>query len=166
MQNNIQVAILAFGVGIFGALPSLWILVLNGLTIGGILGLTAYHGIGFDLGSFVIGHGVVELSVIGIAGGTGLMIGWSVLQPGLLSRRDSLTLAARKAVKVLMGCLPLLVVAGLIEGFISPAEGIPWQVKWGIGITSGVLLHGYLLMAGRKKATFRDALSLSIPNID
>jgi uncharacterized membrane protein SpoIIM required for sporulation len=166
MQNNIQVAILAFGVGIFGALPSLWILVLNSLTLGGILGLTTYHGIGFDLGSFVIAHGVIELSVIGIAGGTGLMLGWSVLQPGLLSRRDSLTLAARKAVKLLMGCLPLLVLAGLIEGFISPAEGIPWQVKWGIGIMSGVLLYGYLLMAGRRKAAVRDALFLSIPNID
>jgi uncharacterized membrane protein SpoIIM required for sporulation len=166
MQNNIRVAILAFGAGIFCALPSLWILILNGLSIGGILGLTSYYGIGFDLGSFVIAHGVVELSVIGIAGGTGLMMGWAILQPGLISRRDSLTLAARKAIKLLMGCLPLLVVAGLIEGFISPAEGIPWQVKWAIGIMSGILLHGYLLMAGREKTPIRDALSLSIPSID
>ena len=113
--------------------------------------------------------GLVEtrrVSVIAIAGGTGLMLGWSILHPGLLSRRDSLTLAARKAIKLLMGCLPLLVVAGLIEGFISPAEGIPWQVKWGFGITSGILLHGYLLWAGRDRGTIRDAISLSIPNID
>jgi uncharacterized membrane protein SpoIIM required for sporulation len=144
----------------------MWILVLNGLVLGGILGLTSYHGIGFELGTFVIAHGVIELSVIAIAGGTGLMMGWSVLRPGLVSRRDSLIVVARKAVKVLVGCLPLLVVAGIIEGFISPAEGIPWQMKWAIGIVSGILLHGYLLVAGRNKSAIKDAISLSIPNID
>jgi uncharacterized membrane protein SpoIIM required for sporulation len=150
MQNNIQVAFLAFGSGILGGIFTLWLMVYNGLLLGGITGLTAHHGIGFELWTFVIGHGVVELSVIFIAGGAGLRLGWAVIQPGLLRRRDALAIAARKAVYLVIGCVPLLVLAGLIEGFISPAENIPWPVKWGIGLGSGVVLYGYLLLAGRR----------------
>jgi hypothetical protein len=84
-----------------------------------------------------------------MAGGAGLALGWSILRPGLLSRRDALMLTARKTVILILGGVLLLIVAGLIEGFISPAEGLPWAVKWLIGIGSGILLYGYLLIAGR-----------------
>ena len=151
MQNNIRIAFLAFGSGVLAGLPTVWIMILNGLIIGGITGLTAHYGIGFELWTFVIGHGVVELGVIFIAGGSGLMLGWAVIQPGLLSRRDALTIAARRAVRLVIGCVPLLVGAGLIEGFVSPAEAVPWPIKWGIGLGSGLLLYGYLLLAGREK---------------
>ncbi len=149
MQNNIQVAFLAFGSGILAGLFTLWVLAYNGLLLGGITGLTAYHDVGFELWTFVIGHGVIELSVIFIAGGSGLMLGWAIIRPGLLRRRDALTLAAHKAVRLVIGCVPLLVLAGLIEGFISPAESIPWPVKWGVGLGSGLLLYSYLFLAGR-----------------
>jgi uncharacterized membrane protein SpoIIM required for sporulation len=149
MQNNIQVAFLAFGSGILAGLPTLWIMVFNGLLIGGLTGLTAHHGIGFELWTFVIGHGTIELTMIFIAGGSGLMLGWSVIHPGLMSRRDALTAAARRAVLLVIGCVPLLVLAGLIEGFISPAENVPWAAKWAVGLGTGILLHCYLLFAGR-----------------
>jgi uncharacterized membrane protein SpoIIM required for sporulation len=149
MRNNIQVAFLAFGGGMLAGLYTVWIMVFNGLILGGLTGLTAHYGVGFELWTFVIGHGVVELSVIMMAGGSGLMLGWAMLHPGLLRRRDALALAARKAVRLVIGCVPLLVFAGLIEGFISPAESLPWPVKWGVGVGSGMLLYGYLLMAGR-----------------
>jgi uncharacterized membrane protein SpoIIM required for sporulation len=84
-----------------------------------------------------------------MAGGSGLRLGWAILNPGLLRRRDALAVAARKAVRLIVGCVPLLVMAGLIEGFISPAENIPWFVKWSIGLGSGLLLYSYLLLAGR-----------------
>jgi uncharacterized membrane protein SpoIIM required for sporulation len=148
MQNNIQVAILAFGSGVLAGLPAAWLMLYNGLLIGGISGLTAHYGVGFELWTFVIGHGVIELSTIFIAGGSGLMLGWSILQPGLLRRRDALAQAARRSVRLVVGCVPLLVLAGLIEGLISPAETIPWPIKWGIGLGSGLLLYAYLLGAG------------------
>lgn len=151
MQNNIQVAFLAFGGGVLAGLPTVFLMVLNGLMLGGITGLTAHYGVGLELWSFVIGHGVVEISVIFIAGGSGLSLGWVVIQPGLLSRRDALTSAARQAIRLVIGCVPLLVVAGLIEGFISPAENLPWAVKWVLGLGSGVLLYSYLFLAGRSK---------------
>lgn len=151
MTNNIRVSFLAFSSGITGGLLTIWILVANGLDLGGLLGLTAYYGIGFDLATFVIGHGVIELSVIFMASGSGLMLGWALIHPGLHRRRDALALAARKAVRLLLGAVPMLVVAGTIEGLISPAENVPWPVKWSIGILTGILLYSYLLLAGREK---------------
>ncbi len=149
MRNNIQVAFLAFGSGVTAGVWTVWVLIFNGLMLGGLTGLTGHYGVGFELWSFVIGHGVVELSVIFIAGGAGLSLGWAILRPGLLRRRDALSLAARRSVRLVIGCVPLLVLAGTIEGFISPSETIPAFVKWSVGIGTGVLLYGYLLLAGR-----------------
>lgn len=151
MQNNIRVSFLAFASGVSGGLLTIWLLVENGLILGGLLGLTTYYGIGFDLATFVIGHGVIELSVIFMAGGSGLMLGWALIRPGLMRRRDALALAARKAVMLLSGAVPWLIVAGTIEGFISPSETIPWFVKWSVGILSGTLMYLYLFFAGREK---------------
>jgi uncharacterized membrane protein SpoIIM required for sporulation len=128
-------------------------MIINGLILGGITGLTIHYGIGFELWTFVIGHGVIELSVIMMAGGSGLMLGWAILQPGLLRRRDALALAARRALKLVIGCVPLLIIAGTIEGFLSPAENVPWLVKWLVGIGSGLVMYAYLLLAGRNTPT-------------
>jgi uncharacterized membrane protein SpoIIM required for sporulation len=94
---------------------------------------------------------VLELSIIFMAGGSGLMLGWAMLRPGLMRRRDALTAAARDAVKLLLGAVPMLVVAGIIEGFISPAENIPAMFKWMVGILSGVIFYLYLFFAGREE---------------
>lgn len=152
MRNNIQVIFLAFAGGVLLGLFTLYILVLNGTLIGGVTGLTAHYGVGFDLWTFVIAHGVIELSVIFMAGGAGLALGWALIRPGLLSRRDALSQSARLAVRIIVGAVPLLVVAGLIEGFISPNETIPSLVKWLIGLMSGALLYGYLLLGGRERS--------------
>jgi len=150
MRNNIQVSFLAFASGLTAGLLTLWVLFTNGLSIGALTGLTAFHGIGFELWTFVIGHGVIELSIIFIAGGSGLMLGWSILQPGLMRRRDALAQAARKAVYLLLGAVPWLVIAGTIEGFISPNNDIAAPIHWAVGIVSGIFLYSYLLLAGRE----------------
>lgn len=157
MQNNIQVSIIAFAGGVLAGIPTAWILVVNSLLLGGLTGLTAYYGLAGDLWSFVIGHGIIEFTVIFISGGAGLSLGWAIFRPGLLRRRDALVLAARKAVTLIVGAALLLIVAGLIEGFISPAEGLPSTVKWLIGIGSGVGLYSYLLFAGRADRSRSDA---------
>lgn len=151
MRNNIQVSFLAFASGITGGILTFYIMVQNGLILGGLLGLTSQYSVGWDLANFVIGHGVIELSVIFMAGGSGLMLGWAILRPGLMRRRDALAQAARKAVWLMSGAAPMLVIAGLIEGFISPSETIPPPVKWAVGIGTGILLYSYLLLAGREK---------------
>ena len=171
MSNNIRVAILAFASGVLAGPLTVWILISNGLIIGGLTGLTSHYGLSFELWTFVIGHGVLELSVVFIAGGSGLMLAWSVLRPGLLSRRDALTRAARQAVYLVLGCIPLLVVAGIIEGFLSPAGHVPWQAKWATGLGTGAALYSYLLLAGReprsrRRPAFREGRELSTPDSD
>ncbi len=149
MTNNIQVSFLAFAGGVVVGLLTVYVLVFNGLMIGGVLGLAAHYGLAGALGEFIIGHGVIELSVIFIAGGTGLSLGWAILRPGLLRRRDALALAARQSVRLIIGSIPLLVVAGTIEGFISPSA-LPWPLKVFTGVMTGVALYAYLGLAGRK----------------
>lgn len=155
MQNNIRVSILAFGGGILAGLLTLYAMIFNGLLVGSLLGLTAHYGIGFDLATFMVGHGVIELTVIFMAGGAGLMMGWAIIRPGLFRRRDALGLAAREAVQLILPAIPLLLIAGLIEGFISPAETIPWPIKWGVGLLTGLVLYSYLLGSGRESQKLR-----------
>ncbi|MEM7113334.1 MAG: stage II sporulation protein M [Chloroflexota bacterium] len=150
MTNNIRVSFLAFASGVTAGLLTVYVLIHNGILLGGLTGLTAHHDVGLELWNFVIGHGVIELTTIFIAGGSGLMLGWAIINPGLLRRRDALTEAAKTAVKLIVGCVPILVIAGIIEGFISPNENIPPLVKWGVGIGTGLLLYSYLLFVGRQ----------------
>ena len=150
MTNNIRVSFLAFASGLTAGVMTLWVMFFNGLMIGTLTGLTSFHGIGFELWTFVIGHGVIELTVIFMAGGSGLMLGWAILRPGLMRRRDALTQAARKAVYLLLGAVPWLVIAGIIEGFISPNNDIAPSIHWVVGIVSGMIFYSYLLLAGRE----------------
>jgi uncharacterized membrane protein SpoIIM required for sporulation len=100
------------------------------------------------------GHGVIELTCIFIAGGAGLLVGTAILIPGDLTRFDSLRLRGREAIQLIVGCIPLLVLAGIIEGFISPAP-ISTTIKFTIAILTGVALYSYLLLAGREASEDR-----------
>ena len=147
--NNIKVTFYAFALGAILGLGTLYVLAVNGAMFGAILALTYRAGFGNDLLSFVVGHGVIELSCIFIAGGAGLLIGTALLMPGDLSRGDALKSRGLEAVRLIVGCVPLLVVAGIIEGFISPAPINP-AIKFGIGAITGVLMYSYLFLAGRQ----------------
>ncbi len=153
MTNNIRVAILAFGGGVALGLFAVYLLAMNGLHVGAVLGLASHYGFGDTLLDFMIGHGVIELSVIFMAGGAGLQMGWALMNPGPYSRRDALGLAAQRAVSLIVISIPLLVIAGLIEGFISPSD-TPSTVKVLVGLGSGALMYAYLLLAGRGGVRF------------
>jgi uncharacterized membrane protein SpoIIM required for sporulation len=147
--NNIRVTFYAFALGAMLGVGTLYILAYNGAMFGAIIALTYRAGFGNDLLSFVVGHGVIELSCIFIAGGAGLLIGTALLMPGDLSRGDAFKSRGMEAVRLIVGCVPLLVVAGIIEGFISP-QPIPAAIKIGIGTLTGIVLYMYLLLAGRE----------------
>jgi uncharacterized membrane protein SpoIIM required for sporulation len=104
-------------------------------------------------------HGVIELSVIFMAGGAGLMVGDAIVRPGLRSRREALTIAARRGVRLVFGCVPLLVIAGAIEGFYSPSDA-PDTAKIAVGAIAGILLYAYLL--GSRPTVRRTAYTFAL----
>ena len=151
MTNNITVTFMAFAFGAMLGVGSLYVMVVNGLSVGAVLALTYRAGYGHELLTFMSGHGVLELSAIFISGGAGLLFGTAVLFPGDLSRLDALRLRGGEAIRLLVGCVPLLVVAGIIEGFISPAPVAP-AVKYSVAAVTFVALYTYLLLCGKGDA--------------
>lgn len=148
MTNNIFVSFVTFAGGILGGLGTLYSMAMNGLLIGVISTACQRSGLGFSLWSFVVAHGSLELPALFIAGGAGFVLGHGVLVPGRLSRRDSLVLAGRQAITLLLGVIPMLVIAGILEGFVSPTDlAAPFKFLIGGGLFT--LLSLYLLVAGR-----------------
>jgi uncharacterized membrane protein SpoIIM required for sporulation/uncharacterized RDD family membrane protein YckC len=123
ITNNVRVAIACFAGGIFLGVGSLALLGYNGLSIGAAAGHFANRGLLGYLLEFILGHGLLELFAIWVAGAAGYLLGRSLVSPGDLSRGDALVLSGRTAVRMVGAAAVLLVVAGLIEGFISAGEG-------------------------------------------
>lgn len=153
LTNNIRVSLYAFATGALFGIGTFFILMVNGLSIGGVLGVSYRIDAAFanDLVTFMVAHGVIELSCIFIVAGAGMMIGYSIVDPGDLTRSQALKKTGIDAAKIVIGCACFLVLAGIIEGFISPS-GLPAAVKVGTGVVTGLLMFGYLFLAGRTPA--------------
>jgi len=152
--NNIRIAILAFGGGITLGIYSVYILTYNGLVIGAVLGLAYHYGLGYELTNFIFAHGVVELSVIFFSGGAGMQVGWAVINPGIYSRRDAIARTARRAAALITAAIILLMISGVIEGFLSPSDA-PFSVKVATGLGTGLLMYSYFLFSGWEKPKTR-----------
>lgn len=152
LTNNILVTFYAFAYGALFGVGTLYILASNGLHIGSILAVCYRLDTNFGNGltTFMVAHGVIELSCIFICGGAGMLIGYSILAPGDLSRVDALKQSGLEAIRLVIGCAVLLFIAGLIEGFVSPAPIHP-AFKISIGVLTGVAMYSYLVFAGREK---------------
>jgi uncharacterized membrane protein SpoIIM required for sporulation len=150
MANNIWVMARDFAYGIFFGIGTLYGIAFFGANTGSILALVYRAGYGNELVTFMSGHGVIELSCIFITGGAGLLLGSALLVPGELSRADAVRERGMDAIRLVAGCIPLIVIAAIIEGFISPTPMSP-LIKFGIGISTGIALYSYLLLAGRDR---------------
>jgi uncharacterized membrane protein SpoIIM required for sporulation len=150
--NNIAVTLTAFALGALYGVGTLYIVGLNGLMLGGIFAFTAAHGLNGRLFEFVIGHGVVELSVILIAAAMGLSLGEALIRPGNRNRLQAFQEVTLKAGTVLLAATPFLVVAGLIEGFVSPDPRFNLVERCVIGLCSGTVFWLTLLfgLPGRR----------------
>jgi uncharacterized membrane protein SpoIIM required for sporulation len=132
MTNNLSVCFIAFGGGIVFGLGPLYSMFFNGLLLGVIGVACQQHGMSLDLWSFVAPHGSLELPSILLAGGAGLRLARGVLFPGLYRRRDSIALAGVESTRLVAGIIPLLVIAGTLEGFFSPSAA-PISLKFTVG---------------------------------
>jgi len=146
MTNNMSVALTTFAAGITGGAGTIYMIAFNGMLLGVIGMACALSGMSVPLWSFVAPHGVLELPAIVIAGGAGLRLARGLLFPGLLPRRQSVSLAGSEAVKLVLGCIPILVIAGIIEAFVSPTD-LAVSLKFGMAAGLFVLLVVYLFSA-------------------
>ena len=152
MSNNILVSIRAFAMGALFGVGAFYDIAFFGAHVGSVFGACYKLNppFGFQLATFVIGHGVIELSTVFFCGGAGMMIGYAIIDPGDMTRAQALKKKGIEAAKIVIGCACFLVVAGLIEGFISPSS-LPPAVKFGTGILSGIVMYSYLFLAGRTR---------------
>jgi uncharacterized membrane protein SpoIIM required for sporulation len=145
LANNITVSIVAFVLGVFFGLGTFYIIAMNGFMLGGIFAFTHQHGL-------------VELSVICIAGAAGMMLGESLIRPTHATRRESFRHAAGKTSKVLLLCALLLIVCGFIEGYVSPDPDYPMINRVVIGFGWWIVMWGALsgrLFGGGKKTSLQ-----------
>ena len=159
VTNNVQVTFFAFAGGIAAGVFTLMLLVSNGISIGAVLGLYQTKHILPLLLAFVAPHSVFELSAICIAGGGGLLIAAGMLIPGNRTRRRALVENGRRAITLIAGSGLLLVVAGSLEGFVSPRVDVSLTVKTAIAVVSAVLLALYVRAPWRLDGTDIDAPS-------
>ena len=144
--NNMRVALMSFALGAAFGLGTIWVLCINGMIIGTIFGACALHGMDFRLLSFIAPHGILELSAIFICGGGGLLLGWALVFPGQLTRGQALRKVAKPAMGLFAGCLPILAIAGSIEGFVSPRTDLHYTIKFAVGLATLCLLLAYLFV--------------------
>ena len=154
VTNNVQVAIAAFAFGVTAGLLTVYLLVSNGISLGAVVGLYGSKGIVSLLLAFVAPHGVLELTAICISGGAGFLLAAALLIPGERTRRRALIENGRRAIKLVAGAALLLLIAGTLEGMVSPIPWWPLEWKLGVSALTAILLYAYVRgVAGGAGAT-------------
>ncbi|GAB4276680.1 MAG: stage II sporulation protein M [Coriobacteriia bacterium] len=152
MVNNIQVGFLAFAGGISAGVLTGYALIRNGLLLGAIAGLYSAAGYDMQFWALIIPHGLLELFAICIAGGSGLVMAKALLLPGERPRVESLRRSAPDAVRLVLGTIPLFVVAGLIEGFVTLLP-VAQELKMGVGVLVFAIALLYVALAGKSQGS-------------
>jgi uncharacterized membrane protein SpoIIM required for sporulation len=151
--NNMSVSIMAWAGGAAAGLGALYVVLLNGVMLGAIFGVTAHYGMAGELLEFVSAHGPLEITLILVSAGAGLAMGRALVQASDRPRRDALREAGRDATIVLVGCLPWFVMLGFVEAYLSPSPALPALLKTALG----VVLWGLFLVAAVNPALAKEA---------
>ena len=146
--NNIRVTFMAVAGGVLLGLGTVAVTIFNGGLIGAIFGLTIENGAFDELLRFVLPHGLLELTCIVVSGMAGLRLGWAIVDPGPLTRGASLRREARTAIEIVLGTMPWLVLAGVIEGFVSPRQ-LPLPPPRGRRVRRGRVLGAVVVARSR-----------------
>ena len=151
MSNNILVSFRAFAMGAIFGIGAFYDIAFFGAHVGSVFAACYKLNppFGNALATFVVGHGVIEISTVIFCGAAGMMIGFALIDPGDLTRAQALKKKGVEAAKIVVGAACFLVVAGIIEGFISPSS-LPAIAKIATGVFTGIVLYSYLLLAGRR----------------
>lgn len=148
MTNNINVTFLAFAAGILFGLGTALIVAYNGAILGAVVGGAIANGNGAGIAEFITAHGVIELSCIVVAAAAGMRMGYALVAPGARTRLDALAHEARAAVVIVLGTIPWVILAGLIEGYVTRAGfGLVPGIMLGVGV--GALYWTLVIVRGR-----------------
>lgn len=156
--NNIRVSAVAFAGGIVFGLVTALVLVFNGVILGAVGGLMIEAGNARGFVELVTAHGVLELTCVVVAGAAGLRLGWSIVEPGRLPRRVSLLREARRAIAIVIGTAPWLVLAGVVESFRAEWAELGLAAVLGVGFGLGAIYWSLVVARGRRRAHEPDAL--------
>jgi uncharacterized membrane protein SpoIIM required for sporulation len=152
MTNNIQVTFLAFAAGILFGLGTVFVLVYNGAVLGAVAGGAIAGGNGAEFAEFVTAHGVIELTCIAVAAAAGMRIGYAIVAPGPRARTRALTEEARASIAIVLGTVPWVILAGIIEGFVTRAGfGLVPGIALGVGV--GAVYWTLVVVRGRPRTT-------------
>lgn len=149
--NNAWVAALCIALGILG-LPVVWLLFQNVANLAIIGSIMTRHDHAGHFWGLILPHGLLELTAVFVAGGVGLRLFWSWIEPGDLSRAQSLAREGRTAGTVALGLVAVLAVSGVIEGFVTPSP-LPTWARVGIGVVAELVFLAYVFVLGRNAAS-------------
>lgn len=152
ISNNIQVTLLAFGFGLTAGIGTTLLLLFNGIHLGSVAGWMTLHGKERALWGWIMPHGGTELLAICLAGAAGYVLASAIVAPGEVRRGTALKHVGGDALTIELGCMVMLVIAGLIEGFVSPS-GINYPARVGVLIVSLGLWALYFICAGRRASS-------------
>ena len=147
--NNVWVAASTLIGGVLFGLPTIVALFANMLNLGVDGGYMIAAGKTGPFFGLIAPHGILELTAVFVAAGTGLRLGWTVVDPGPRCRGDALATEGRAAVTIALGLIVVLAVSGFIEAFVTPS-GLPTWVRVGIGILAEVGFLSYVWVLGRR----------------
>jgi uncharacterized membrane protein SpoIIM required for sporulation len=150
--NNIQVTFLAYAGGLTLGLLTGYVLATNGILLGAVAGLATQAGNGGDLLRLVVGHGVLELSCIAVTAAAGLRVGWALVEPGPGTRGEALKSEAARSIGIVLGTMPWLVLAGLVEGFVTGTYSTAVVLPLGVALGA---LYWVLVFRARPGASPR-----------
>ncbi|MGV2918729.1 stage II sporulation protein M [Streptomyces alfalfae] len=145
--NNAQATAMCLVLGAFLCFPVVWILFQNMLNLGVGAGLMSSAGRLDTFLGLVLPHGLLELTAVFVAAGTGLRLGWTLIDPGTRSRRIALAEEGRAALGMAIGLALVLFVSGAIEGFVTPS-GLPTWARITIGIAAELAFLAYVYVLG------------------
>lgn len=153
LVNNIQVSFTAFALGIVFCVGTAYILIYNGVNVGIAAGL--FHNVGepAKFWGLILPHGLLELTAVVIAGAAGLRLGWAIIAPGDRTRPEALAEEGRRSVVIIIGLMLVFIVAGLIEGFVTPSP-LSTPIRITIGAVVEVAFLTYVVGMGRLAESF------------
>lgn len=149
IANNIQVTLLLFALGLTFGIGTTAVLIFNGVHIGAVVGWMTYQGQGRAIWGWILPHGSTELLAIVLAGAAGYVLADAILAPGLSTRGEALKRSGFLALKIELGCMLMLVFAGLIEGLVSPSS-IGFGPRIAILVGSLTMWGLYFTQAGKQ----------------